>query len=129
MNEIVYKAIIELNPRTKKNSQNIVFNKGKGKPFIIQNERYKLYEKECSSFLPHQGILIDYPVNLQAVYYRQDKRRVDLANLHEALLDILVKYNIIEDDNSNIIASMDGSKVQYDKENPRTEIIITKSSS
>ena len=37
---------------------------------------------------------------------------------------MLVKYGVIEDDNSRIIVSMDGSRVRYDKENPRTEVTI-----
>lgn len=31
---------------------------------------------------------------------------------------------ILADDNNTIIARVDGSRVLYDKENPRTEIII-----
>lgn len=52
------------------------------------------------------------------------RRLVDLVNLEQALCDILVHYKIIEDDNSRIIASMDGSRVRYDKANPRTEVTI-----
>jgi hypothetical protein len=36
-----------------------------------------------------------------------------------------VKYGVIEDDNSNVVVSVDGSRVLYDKENPRTEVEIT----
>lgn len=64
------------------------------------------------------------PVNVQMVFYMPTKRKCDLVNLQEACLDILVKARILEDDNSNIVASMDGSGVEYDKENPRTEIVI-----
>lgn len=32
---------------------------------------------------------------------------------------------VVIDDNSKIIATMDGSRVEYDKENPRTEVIIS----
>ena len=53
------------------------------------------------------------------------RRRVDLTNLQEALCDLLVHYNIIEDDNCKIVTTMDGSYVGYDKENPRTEVEIT----
>lgn len=51
---------------------------------------------------------------------------MDLANLHEALLDILVTYGIIADDNYTIVHSMDGSRVMIDKVNPRTEITISR---
>ena len=35
-----------------------------------------------------------------------------------------VKEKILSDDNINIIRSRDGSRVLYDKENPRAEIYI-----
>jgi len=49
------------------------------------------------------------------------------VNLLEAIQDILVKYDILKDDNSKIVASTDGSRVLYDKQNPRTEIYIERS--
>jgi len=56
----------------------------------------------------------------------QTRRRVDLVNLLEATCDMLVKYKVIEDDNNKIVVSHDGSRVFYDKENPRVEITIMK---
>lgn len=52
-------------------------------------------------------------------------RRVDLVNLLQATCDILVRYGILIDDNSNYVVGFDGSRVLYDKENSRTEIEIT----
>ena len=52
------------------------------------------------------------------------KRRVDLTNLLEAIDDVLVKYGVLKDDNSEIITSHDGSRVLYDKDRPRTEVVI-----
>jgi hypothetical protein len=40
-------------------------------------------------------------------------------------MDCLVSAGVIEDDNCKIAASHDGSYVDYDKENPRVEIVIT----
>lgn len=54
-----------------------------------------------------------------------NRRRVDLINLHEALHDILVHYKVLADDNCKIIVSMDGSYVDVDKWEPRTEVTIT----
>ena len=48
-----------------------------------------------------------------------------LVNLQEALLDVMVRYCVISDDNCEIVCSMDGSRVEYDKQNPRTEVTIT----
>jgi Holliday junction resolvase RusA-like endonuclease len=112
---------IDLPPRTKKNSQQIIVCKGR--PMIIPSKLYKQYENDCALFMPKIDT-IDYPVNIKAVYYMPTKRRVDLCNLHEALCDILVRYKIVSDDNSSIISTMDGSCVRYDKEKPRTEVTI-----
>lgn len=68
---------------------------------------------------------IDKPVNVKALFYMDARRRVDLVNLQGALLDVLVRAGLLADDNSSIVASMDGSRVLYDKDRPRTEVIIT----
>lgn len=116
---------IEVAPVTKKNHQQIVKGKN-GRPFVIPSKQYKDYEKACEEFIPLLPFrMFDCPVNVECVYYMPTRRRVDLVNLQEATLDILVKYGVLSDDNSNIVASMDGSRVLYDKENPRTEIEIT----
>lgn len=94
---------------------------------IVQSSEYLDYEKECGWFVRGQGELIDYPVNVRCVFYRDSRRRVDLTNLLAAVDDILVKYQVVKDDNSNIIVSHDGSRVMYDKEHPRTEITIERS--
>lgn len=116
---------IELKPITKKNSQQIVTGKN-GMPFIIPSAAYKKYEKACKQYMPHLEKPIDYPVNVKATFYMPTRRMVDLTNLHEALHDILVKYGILIDDNYKIVQSTDGSRVNYDKLHPRTEVEITK---
>lgn len=118
------KFVIELIPRTKKNSQRI-FRGSNGRIFIAPSKAYKDYEKEAGYFLRWDGNPIDYPVNVKAVFYMPTRRKVDLVNLQEALCDVLVAHRIIEDDNSRIVAGMDGSRVMYDKDHPRTEIEIT----
>lgn len=118
------KFTIPLPPVTKKNSQQIIINKSTGRPMVIPSKQYREYEKECGWFVQGKGMNINEPVNVKCVYYMPTRRRVDLTNLMEATHDILVKYEVLEDDNSKIIRSVDGSRVLYDKENPRTEITI-----
>ena len=118
------KFIIPINPITKKNNSRIIYNRKKKRYMIIPSEAYEKYEKACEPYIPDTHI--DYPVNIKATYYRATKHNVDLCNLHEALHDVLVKYGCIEDDNYTILVSTDGSRVEFDKENPRTEVEITK---
>ena len=120
MDEI--KFTIPLNPVTKKNSQQIILVGGR--PRIIPSKKYKEYERDCIPFLTHVEPVTGR-LNVKAVYFMRTRRRVDLINLHEALHDILVKAGVLEDDNCKIIYSTDGSYVDYDKDNPRTEVTIT----
>lgn len=119
-----YKFTIDLKPITKKNSQRIIKDPKTGRPRIIQSAAYIKYEKQCKPYMPHINA-IDRKVNVKAVYYMPDNRKVDLTNLHEALHDILVHYKVLADDNYKIIVSTDGSYVDVDKWHPRTEVTIT----
>lgn len=113
---------IPLCPITKKNSQQIISVRGRS--MIIPSKAYKQYERDAAFFMPKVETICS-PVNIKALYYMQTHRKVDLCNLHEALHDVLVKYQVIDDDNSHIVVSTDGSRVFYDKLNPRTEVTIT----
>lgn len=115
--------IIPVAPITKKNHGEIVVNKNTGKRMFVPSKQYRSYSKDAGWFIPklHIGV----PVNVRAIYYKKDRRKADLANLHQALLDIMKDNGAIEDDNYTIVASMDGSRVMYDRENPRTEVEIT----
>ncbi len=113
-----------ISPITKKNHSQII--KAKGRLMVIPSKQYQEFEKACAEFIPQMPFnTFDVPVNVCCLYYMPTHRKVDLVNLEEATLDVLVKYGILLDDNSNIVASMDGSKVLYSKEFPRTEIEIT----
>ena len=120
------KFVIEVIPRSKKNSQEIIFNRKTGKRMVIQNKRYTEFEKECKWFMPKLEKPIDYPINLSCHFYVNDARRRDIANYLEAIQDILVKYKVIEDDNYSIIASLDNCKMEIDRVKPRCEIEIKK---
>ena len=118
------KIVIPLAPVTKKNSQRITINRKTGKPFIMPSAAYKQYERDAAYFMPRNKI-INSPVNVKCLFYMPTRRRCDLTNLLEAIDDILVKTGVLADDDYTVIESHDGSRVLYDKENPRTEIYIT----
>ena len=122
---MIYKYTIPLPPVTKKNSQRILVNRKTGMPFIAPSSAYKRYEEQAIYFLtPKPKTPLAGHYRVAAVFYMPTRRRVDLTNLLESAHDTLVAAKILADDNNTIIASVDGSRVLYDKENPRTEIII-----
>lgn len=121
---VIVEFSIPIAPITKKNHSQILINSKTKKPFIMPSKQYKQYEKDCQHYISSK-VTIDYPVNVKCLFYMPTHRKCDLTNLEEAIDDIMVKHGLLADDNSNIIESHDGSRVLYDKENPRTEIIIT----
>lgn len=121
------RIIIYGNPVTKKNSQRILKNKKTGRNFIAPSEKYVQYEKDAWPFIVKaraSGRMIDSPVNVKCIFYMNSHRRCDLVNLLEAVDDILVHYHVVKDDCADIIAAHDGSRVRYDKDEPRVEITI-----
>lgn len=124
------KFTIQIEPRTKKNHQEIRFNLRTGKRFVAPSRQYEIYLTKTTIMLAaarlqqHIQEPIDKPVNVKALYYMGSRRVVDISNLHECLHDVLVNAGILADDSCRVIVSTDGSRVRYDKDIPRTEVEI-----
>lgn len=110
---------IPIRPITKKNSQQIIHNRGRA--MIIPSKAYKQFEKQAGFYLIPTEPPIAYPINVKCTYYfhpNKDgslpKNAPDLVNLIEATNDVLVKYKIVADDHCQIIKRHDGSEVIYD---------------
>lgn len=116
------KLVILGTPRTKKNSARIV-SVGRGYR-LLPSEAYEQYEAAALWQIRRPREPISSAVNVKCVYYMPTRRRVDLCNLLEATCDILVRAGVLADDNSNIVAGHDGSRVMVDKAHPRVEIEI-----
>lgn len=114
---------ISLIPISKKNHQQILINRKTGKPFVAPSKQYRDYERDAMWFVP-KGKQIDYPVNVKCLFYMPTRRLCDLTNMLEAVDDVMVKAGLLKDDNYKIVVSHDGSRVLYDKFNPRTEVYI-----
>lgn len=91
----------------------------------MPSEKYEKYEEAALWFIPKPQKPIDVPVNIKCTFYMPTRRKCDLTNMLEAIDDIMVKAGLLADDNYTIIQSHDGSRVMYDKENPRTEVEVT----
>ena len=132
MKELVY--VIKGAPRTKKNHQKIagshekcpVCHKPK-KQWIVQSAFHDEYAELAGWQLrPRPVKPIEFPINIKCLFYMDTNRIVDQLNLLACVDDLLVDNGIIKDDNSRIVKAHDGSRVLLDRENPRTEIIITR---
>lgn len=127
-NEVVLDFILDVVPRTKKNSQNLIRVGNRMMP--IPSKLYREFEDTCQLLISKdKRLMIDYPVNVKAIYHVQRNARIDKTNLESALMDMLVKCEVLADDSAlkpAIVVSTDGSKVIYNKEYPHIEITITK---
>lgn len=120
------KFTLPVRPVTKKNNGRIVMRGNY--PILLPSEQYLKFEKESLPYFIHvknTAGVINYPVNCECIFYMDARRRVDLANLLNAVDDAMVKSGLIIDDNRDIIAGHDGSRVLHDKANPRIEITIS----
>ena len=113
---------IPLPPITKKNHQRIL--RHGSVPFIAPSKEYIQYEETAGWYVPREH-MNDGPYNVKAEFYMPTRRRCDLVNLLEALDDVLVKAGFLEDDDFHHIGGHDGSRVLYDKQNPRTVVTVT----
>jgi Holliday junction resolvase RusA-like endonuclease len=132
MAEIKYTILGD--PRTKKNSMEIV-SFGRKCPACGKRQYNKLVQSKANREFTEAALWqlkpipprpIECAVNVKCIFYMQTRRKVDGLNLLAAIDDLLVSAGILEDDNSRIVVGHDGSRVLYDKTNPRTEITITK---
>lgn len=95
---------------------------------LIPSKQYRAYERDFITQCIKLGVndkKLSKRLNIACIYYMQTRRKVDLTNLLSATMDCLVKAKVIEDDNCKIAYSHDSSRVYYDKDNPRVEIIIS----
>lgn len=95
---------------------------------LIPSKQYKAYESDFVAQCIDLGVYgenLSKRLNIACVYYMKTRRITDLTNLLSATMDCLVKAKVIQDDNYKIAYSHDGSRVFYDKYNPRVEITIT----
>jgi Holliday junction resolvase RusA-like endonuclease len=124
---ILLNATITGQPRPKKNSMNFKRLRN-GRTVLLQSDTYNAYKDifmlQIKSIWKNKEP-INQKVNVKCVYYRGDNRKCDLVNLQNGTLDLLVESGVLRDDNFKIVYSMDGSRIFYDKENPRVEITIT----
>ena len=125
-----FKFTVYGNPVTKKNSSQIVQNRATGRWFIAPSAQYKKYCKEVikqirNGWTDRPKEPIDYPVRVTYLFYKESRRLCDDLNHSAALDDILVQAGVLADDNRDIIESHDGTRVFWDKQNPRVEITIT----
>lgn len=110
---------------SKKNSKRIV-TRGK-RAFLIGSQDYldwkSVAKQQISSQLKKDFIKFVEPVSIQIDVYFPDRRKADITNKVESIMDAMVDEGVIEDDKWQCVPELILTG-QYDKENPRVVIRI-----
>lgn len=106
---------------SKKNSR-MCFARG-GKIFNIPSKAYRQWEIDASLHLP--DTFIDKIKKITITIYAPDKRKADLTNKAESIMDLMVSKKLIEDDSWWCVPVVELRFGGLDKAKPRAEIIIT----
>lgn len=108
---------------SKKNSKQF-FIAG-GRPILAPSKNYKLWHEEqmwvLSKNKPKKPI---ENFTVQIVFRAPDKRKTDLSNKAESIMDLLVDAGYITDDNWFCCPKLNLSLEGINKENPGADVII-----
>jgi Holliday junction resolvase RusA-like endonuclease len=106
---------------SKKNSHRIFFHAGRR--IVSPSQKFRDWNKQALSQLT--GIKpVDRVTSIELTFYPSTKRKFDLTNKAESIMDLLVDAGIIEDDNYTVIPQIKLQFGNIDKSNPRAEITI-----
>ena len=96
MNDTERNFVVDIVPRTKKNSMEIRKRRD-GTKYVSPSGQYQRWEADVAEVLAALNKYrppINYPVNVREVFYLPDHRRRDLLNLQEAIDDALVRAGV-----------------------------------
>lgn len=102
--------VITLNgiPPSKKNSKRILVNNRTGKRFISASKRHKDWHSNtmCQMILDKVEAKKITRCQVRIMFHISDKVRRDLTNMADSVMDLLVDYGVIEDDNYFNVVSL-----------------------
>lgn len=107
---------------SKKNSKQIIYVRGK--PLIISSKDYAEWHKTSLQSLKIAPRLNENTIEVQLCFYSENKRKFDLSNKAESIMDLLVDAGILLDDNYEVVPKLILEYGGISKENPRCEIKI-----
>ena len=115
-----YQLTIKGRCPSKKNSR---INTRSGRSF--PSKKYKEWHEQASWQLYTQ----EKPLNVEhctveLYFHAPDKRRWDLTNKAESIMDLLVDNGILKDDNAHVVSKLTLVNCGFDKKDPRVIIMI-----
>lgn len=110
------------NVPSKKNSKKLFFIRNR--PIFAPSTNYEKWHKQALPQLLGKSPVEGQIKDIELIFYPESKRKSDLTNKAESIMDLLVDAGIIEDDNWFVIPKVVLIFGGVDKNNPRCEITI-----
>lgn len=107
---------------SKKNSKQLI--QVRGRTIIISSKAYKKWHDQAITQLYGIKPVESKIERVELIFYPSTKRKYDISNHAESLMDLLVDGGIIEDDNYSVVPELNLKFGTHDKLNPRCEITI-----
>lgn len=110
---------------SKKNSKQIIMVRGR--PLIISSKDHKSWHGDALKQLRSQNLpptSLENVKKVSVVVYGENKRKFDLSNKVESIMDLLVDAKILLDDNYEVVPHLEVIYGGIKKENPGAEIEI-----
>lgn len=110
---------------SKKNNKQIKFRHGRAT--LQSSDNFQAWhEEQMYAYALKRAPKIKGPVKMvELEFFVDSKRKADLTNKAESIMDLLVDAGIIEDDNYFIVPEVRMRLGGVDVENPRVNILIT----
>ena len=121
--------VVHGNTPSKKN-QRISIRTKQGRMLNIPSNKYREWHKVAEDDLygqktPHSEVLpLEVVSSTTLTFFSPNKRKYDLSNKSESIMDLLVDCGFLEDDNWAVVHKLEIVHGGVDRENPRCEIIL-----
>lgn len=90
----------------------------------LPQKRYQDWQKTSLHILKNAPRLNENIKHVHLTIYSENKRKFDLSNKAESIMDLLVDAGILQDDNYEVVPKLILEYGGISKENPRCEIEI-----
>ncbi|NCB95586.1 MAG: RusA family crossover junction endodeoxyribonuclease [Negativicutes bacterium] len=108
---------------SKKNSKQII-RRG-NRSMLVSSRAHSIWHTDAMWQLKEQRTRpMEGKIGIEMMFYFPDKRRADLTNKAESIMDLLVDAGIIEDDNANVCPEVLLRFGGVDRERPRVEVSL-----
>lgn len=118
---MIYLVVPGRTPSKKNKKRPFVRN---GRMMIFNSKDYVQWHKDALRTLKLPSKCLESVRAIRLCFFSENKRKFDLSNKAESIMDLLVDAGYLSDDNFEVVPELCLNYMGVDKENPRCEVCI-----